>query len=130
MAVSIDNTISTGCGSCVEDCMLGALSVIDGMAVVDPDSCVECGKTVERREWVVLEKVFDELHSKLAFEPDYITLGGSGEPTLYSRRRADRRYPFDDGYSCRGVDQRPPYFGEEDCEKGQRNRNAHAGRRD
>lgn len=42
-------------------------------------------KTVERREWVPLEGVLDELHSKLAFEPDYITLGGSGEPTLYSR---------------------------------------------
>lgn len=42
-------------------------------------------KTVERREWVPLQGVLDELCSKLALEPDYITLGGSGEPTLYSR---------------------------------------------
>lgn len=43
MAVSIDKTTCTGCGTCIEDCRLGALSVIDNMAVVDPDSCVECG---------------------------------------------------------------------------------------
>lgn len=42
-------------------------------------------KTVERREWVPLEGVLDELYSKLGYEPDYITLGGSGEPTLYAR---------------------------------------------
>jgi wyosine [tRNA(Phe)-imidazoG37] synthetase (radical SAM superfamily) len=42
-------------------------------------------KTIERREWVPLQAVLDEVYSKLVFEPDYITLGGSGEPTLYSR---------------------------------------------
>lgn len=39
-------------------------------------------KVVERREWVPLQGILEELHSRLAFEPDYI---GSGEPTLYSR---------------------------------------------
>lgn len=43
MAVSIDDNRCTGCGLCVGDCMLGALSVIDGAAVVDTDCCVECG---------------------------------------------------------------------------------------
>lgn len=53
--------------------------------------CIYCqlgrttNKTMERREWVPLQGVLDELHSKLAFEPDYVTLGGSGEPTLYCR---------------------------------------------
>lgn len=42
-------------------------------------------KTMERREWVPLEKILQELKEKLASKPDYITLGGSGEPTLYSR---------------------------------------------
>ncbi|MBN1942760.1 MAG: radical SAM protein [Phycisphaerae bacterium] len=42
-------------------------------------------KTVERREWVPLEDVLAELKEKLASQPDYITLSGSGEPTLYSR---------------------------------------------
>ncbi len=42
-------------------------------------------KTVERREWVPLNAVLSELKDKLATRPDYITLSGSGEPTLYSR---------------------------------------------
>ncbi len=42
-------------------------------------------KTVERKEWVPLDAVLDELKGKLACRPDYITLSGSGEPTLYSR---------------------------------------------
>ncbi len=42
-------------------------------------------KTVERREWVPLDEVLAELGEKLATEPDYITLSGSGEPTLFSR---------------------------------------------
>jgi wyosine [tRNA(Phe)-imidazoG37] synthetase (radical SAM superfamily) len=40
---------------------------------------------MERQEWVPLEEILRELPGKLALEPDYITIGGSGEPTLYSR---------------------------------------------
>jgi wyosine [tRNA(Phe)-imidazoG37] synthetase (radical SAM superfamily) len=53
--------------------------------------CIYCqlgrttNKTVERREWVPLNDVLEELKGKLASKPDYITLSGSGEPTLYSR---------------------------------------------
>ena len=42
-------------------------------------------KTLERREWVHLDAVLGELESRLSTEPQYITLSGSGEPTLYSR---------------------------------------------
>jgi len=42
-------------------------------------------KTVERREWVPLDEVVAELQDRLASHPDYVTLSGSGEPTLYSR---------------------------------------------
>ncbi|MFA6715012.1 MAG: radical SAM protein [Victivallaceae bacterium] len=42
-------------------------------------------KTMERREWMPLDKIVAELKEKLDTEPDYITLGGSGEPTLHSR---------------------------------------------
>ena len=42
-------------------------------------------KTAERKEWVPLEAVLEELESRLSTRPDYITLGGSGEPTLFSR---------------------------------------------
>ena len=41
-------------------------------------------KTVERKEWVPMDAVLDELKRKLACRPDYITLSGSGEPTLHS----------------------------------------------
>jgi len=42
-------------------------------------------KTVERKEWVPLADVLDELRDRLASQPDYVTLSGSGEPTLFSR---------------------------------------------
>lgn len=41
-------------------------------------------KTIERKEWVPVAAVLDELKSKLACRPDFITLSGSGEPTLHS----------------------------------------------
>ena len=42
-------------------------------------------KTTERKEWVPLDGVIESLKEKLSSKPDYITLSGSGEPTLYSR---------------------------------------------
>jgi len=66
-----------------------------GIDLVPPKTCMyDCiycqlgrttNKTVERKEWVPLEEVIGELKAKLATRPDYITLSGSGEPTLYSR---------------------------------------------
>jgi len=55
--------------------------------------CIYCqlGRTVEktliRKEYVPIEDVLNETAERLAegVEPDYITLSGSGEPTLYSR---------------------------------------------
>ncbi|HNR13739.1 MAG TPA: radical SAM protein [Thermodesulfobacteriota bacterium] len=44
--------------------------------------------TVERREYVPCEAILDNLREyldELVIPPDYITLGGSGEPTLHSR---------------------------------------------
>ena len=42
-------------------------------------------KTIERKEWVPMEDVLCEVEIGLGAHPDYITLSGSGEPTLYSR---------------------------------------------
>ncbi len=42
-------------------------------------------KTIERREWIPLDEILSELEGKLSTNPDYITLSGSGEPTLYCR---------------------------------------------
>jgi len=53
--------------------------------------CIYCqlgrttNKTLERKEWVPLQGVIDQLKNHLHSKPDYITLSGSGEPTLFSR---------------------------------------------
>jgi wyosine [tRNA(Phe)-imidazoG37] synthetase (radical SAM superfamily) len=53
--------------------------------------CVYCqlgrttNKTTERKEWFPLQDVIGQLKDHLKSEPDYITLSGSGEPTLFSR---------------------------------------------
>jgi wyosine [tRNA(Phe)-imidazoG37] synthetase (radical SAM superfamily) len=53
--------------------------------------CIYCqlgrttNKTIERREWAPVDAVLDEVKDKIALKPDYITLSGSGEPTLCTR---------------------------------------------
>lgn len=53
--------------------------------------CIYCqlgrttDRTIERREWVSPTEVLEELKGKLDRRPDYVTLSGSGEPTLYSK---------------------------------------------
>ena len=53
--------------------------------------CIYCqlgrttNKTPERTEWVPVDDVVEEVKQKLPTRPDYITLSGSGEPTLHSR---------------------------------------------
>jgi len=42
-------------------------------------------KTIERKEWVPIDPVLESLKNRLSAKPDYITLSGSGEPTLHSR---------------------------------------------
>ena len=51
--------------------------------------CIYCqlgrttNKTTQRKEWVPIDSVIDQLKEKLSSNPDYITLSGSGEPTLF-----------------------------------------------
>ena len=53
--------------------------------------CIYCqlgrttNKTIQRKEWVPIDIVTEQLKKKLDSKPDYITLSGSGEPTLFSR---------------------------------------------
>lgn len=42
-------------------------------------------KTIQRKKFVPLDEILTELAGKLPCKPDYITLSGSGEPTLYSQ---------------------------------------------
>jgi wyosine [tRNA(Phe)-imidazoG37] synthetase (radical SAM superfamily) len=41
-------------------------------------------KTITRKSWINIDEVIAELKNKLSTRPDYITLSGSGEPTLCS----------------------------------------------
>lgn len=41
-------------------------------------------KTAERKQWRPLEKILHDVKEKLQTKPDYITLSGSGEPTLFT----------------------------------------------
>ncbi len=53
--------------------------------------CIYCqlgrttNKTTQRSEWTPPKTVIKQLKSKLYTKPDYITISGSGEPTLFSR---------------------------------------------
>jgi wyosine [tRNA(Phe)-imidazoG37] synthetase (radical SAM superfamily) len=53
--------------------------------------CIYCqlgrttNKTIQRKEWLPFDEIISQLKEKLYLKPDYITLSGSGEPTLFSR---------------------------------------------
>jgi NAD-dependent dihydropyrimidine dehydrogenase PreA subunit len=45
--VSIDSNKCNGCGSCVEVCPQGAITIDNDVAVVNPGLCVQCGVCLE-----------------------------------------------------------------------------------
>jgi len=53
--------------------------------------CIYCqlgrttNKTTQLKEWVPSDMVIDQVKNKLESHPDYITISGSGEPTLNSK---------------------------------------------
>ncbi len=65
-----------------------------GIDLVPPKTCTyDCiycqlgrttNKTTQRKEWTPLRNVLKELEARLPSEPDWITIAGSGEPTLHS----------------------------------------------
>ena len=42
-----DESKCTGCTYCVGECPVEAIDLVDGIAVVDFDTCVKCGKCVK-----------------------------------------------------------------------------------
>ena len=42
----VDQQICTGCGVCIDACPVGALSLVDGKARIEPDQCNECSACV------------------------------------------------------------------------------------
>lgn len=45
--VEIDRARCSGCGSCVEACAAGAMTIREGLAHVDAERCTACGACVE-----------------------------------------------------------------------------------
>ncbi len=44
--MQIDVTKCTGCGQCLEVCPAGAISLVKGRTVIDPDTCIFCGACI------------------------------------------------------------------------------------
>lgn len=47
MPAKVNNVKCTGCETCVEECPSEAISMVEGKAVVDPETCIDCGVCVD-----------------------------------------------------------------------------------
>ncbi len=47
MAVIVDKTKCSGCGTCVSICPVEALKIIDSICVVSEADCADCGTCVD-----------------------------------------------------------------------------------
>jgi NAD-dependent dihydropyrimidine dehydrogenase PreA subunit len=61
MAVRVDLSKCTGCGSCIGVCAWGALSLADDRIVVDDQRCGECGACVQSCANGALELVIEAI---------------------------------------------------------------------
>lgn len=44
--VKVNSKECTGCESCVESCPVEAISMVEGVAVIDQEKCTECGTCI------------------------------------------------------------------------------------
>lgn len=47
MAAKVDEEKCTGCESCVEECPVEAIKMVDGIAKVDSEPCTDCGTCID-----------------------------------------------------------------------------------
>ncbi|MDI6889162.1 MAG: 4Fe-4S binding protein [Methanocellales archaeon] len=47
MPAKVDVSMCVGCGVCVNECLLGAISLNDEIASVDETLCTECGACID-----------------------------------------------------------------------------------
>ena len=41
--MKVDRETCIGCGACVGNCPVNAISIVDDKASIDPDICINCG---------------------------------------------------------------------------------------
>lgn len=41
--MKVDKNVCVGCGACVGVCPVDAISLVNGVAVIDPKKCINCG---------------------------------------------------------------------------------------
>ncbi len=46
MPVVVDEQCCTGCGDCVDECPVGAISLND-VAIIDGQLCIDCGECID-----------------------------------------------------------------------------------
>ena len=46
MAMKVDRDKCIGCEACTMVCPVGAISMVDGKAMIDPEQCISCGACV------------------------------------------------------------------------------------
>jgi ferredoxin len=47
IAAKIDEEKCTGCGSCVEECPVEAIKLVDNLAKIDPELCTDYGTCID-----------------------------------------------------------------------------------
>jgi len=47
MPAKVDEEKCTGCETCVEECPVEAIKMVDGIAKVDSELCTDCGTCVD-----------------------------------------------------------------------------------
>jgi len=47
MAAKVDEGKCTACESCIEECPVEAIKLVDNIAKVDPELCTDCGTCVD-----------------------------------------------------------------------------------
>ena len=40
----VRNELCAGCGICIHECLVQAIRIEKGIAIIDQDKCVKCGK--------------------------------------------------------------------------------------